>query len=210
MFAKIVTLLKSKAIIIVIAVFAIGGATAAFAATPAGQSAVQHLAQHPSATAAATHQATSHEPENGSHTKQQGKNCPGLAEAQNLAAQFHLSNASNSSAVQAICALHNGTFKGSTPAGTSVSTSRTYGYGEIEQLLTLAQFMASHSTTQAASGLSNANVTGFLAAALHACSSSSTMDCLKDTIPHFHSGNGNNNGSTPGKPTPTHTPTPHN
>jgi hypothetical protein len=138
---KLLALFKGKMLVTVIAsIVLVGGASAAFATTPAGQQAVQSLTQaRPTVTATAT-QGTKHAGQNAPPTDHGA--CPGLPEAQNLAAKYQLSAASQGAAVKAICALHQGTFKDATTAGATVTTSRVYGYGEIDQLLTYAQYLA--------------------------------------------------------------------
>lgn len=217
---KLLTLLQTKAIVTIAAgVLLVGGATAAFAATPAGQTVVQSLTHaHPTVTAAATHGAE----DQGTPAHGQ-KDCPGLTEAQNLAKSYHLSTASNGAAVSAICALHEGKFSGMTTAGAQVTASRVYGYGEIDQLLTYAQYLAAHASTSAGSTLSDTTVSSFLADALHSCAAMPVERCLMKNIPGFTPGaNQNGSSSTPtsngNRPTttptpngsrPTGTPTPH-
>lgn len=211
MLAKLLTLLKAKAAITAVAaVVVLGGATAAFAATPSGQNIVQNLTNHRPTVTVTAHSQTDHDKQG--DTQSQGHDhdntCPGQADAQNLAAKFGLSTNANGAAVKAICALHTNTFKGTTADGTSVSSTRVYGYGEIDQLLTLAQAMA----TKASTKLSDANVSSNLASALHTCASASSVaDCLKD---NSKPGNGNGDGKPTTTPTPngnkpTATPTPH-
>lgn len=216
---KLLTLLQTKAVVTLIAsVLLVGGATAAFAATPAGQTVVQSLTHaHPTVTAAATHDAN-----NGQGTASSNHaSCPGLTVAQNLATLYHLSTDSKGAAVTAICALHQGTFKGMTTTNTSVTASRVYGYGEIDQLLTYAQFLAAHDSANAGGKLSDSNASSYLADALNNCGSTPLEKCLMTKIPGFQPGNGNKPSTTPtphdkptGTPTPngnkpTGTPTPH-
>lgn len=210
---KLLALFQTKALVTVAAgVLLVGSATAAFAAMSAGQAVVQSSAHaHSTATVAATHatQGTAQRTTGTGHTS-----CSGLADAQNLAAQYHLSTSSTGAAVIALCALHQGTFKGTTMAGISITSSQVYGYGEIDQLLTLARYLA----TQTGDTLSDSNVSSYLADALHTCGSTPLEQCLITNIPGFHSGNKPTPTSTPhGKPTvtptppgkPTTTPTPH-
>jgi hypothetical protein len=189
----------------------VGGATAAFAATPAGQTVVQSFTHaHPTVTASATHRAT---PEARGTTSHGQKTCPGLADAQNLAASYHLSTASTGATVEALCALHEGTFTGTTTAGVKVAASRVYGYGEIDQLLTYAQYLAAHNSANAGGKLSDTNVSSYLANALHSCGPTVLESCLKTNIPGFTPGNGHGNKPTttptPNGHKPTETPTPH-
>lgn len=202
MLSNALALLKGKALVAAVAAaMIVGGVTAVFAATPSGQAMFQNMSGHAPATVAANHKATPTQAEGTPGQRRQENGCPGMADAQRLATEFHLSTASTGSAVQAMCALRQNTFKGSTPSGVAVTSSRVYGFGEIEQLLTVAQFLATH---DAGAKLTDANVSSFLAAALHTCTSShSTMDCVKDTTSGSNHGNGN------GKPTTTPTPPPH-
>lgn len=118
-----------------------------------------------------------------------------------------LSSASQSSAVQAICALHTGAFKGTTPGGSTVSSNRVFGYGEIDQLLIYARYLATHDKANATGQLTNGNVESYLAEALQSCGTSPLEQCLKTNIPNYQPGNGNGNGG--GNGPPAETPTPH-
>jgi hypothetical protein len=100
-------------------------------------------------------------------------------------------------ALKAICTLHQGTFTDITSAGLVVKASRVYGYGEIDQLLTYAQYLASHDPISPGGQLSDTNVHSYLAAALASCGTSPLATCLRTHIPGWH---GNK---------PTATPTPH-
>lgn len=209
---KLLALVQTKALVtLVTGVLMVGAATAAFAATPAGQNVVQSLTHaHPTVTAAATHSAK------GNAQGAAGKDhasCPGQSDAQNLATKYQLSTASTGNAMIAICALHQGTFKGTTTGGVSVTSSRVYGYGEINQLLTYAQSLAAHDSANVGGKLSDSNVSGYLANALHNCGSTPLETCLMTTIPGFQPGNGNGNKPTttptPHGNKPTATPTPH-
>jgi len=141
---------------------------------------------------------------------QDQSSCPGLSQAQKLAASYHLSTGSQGDAVKAICALHQGTFKGATGDGTLVTASRIYGYGEIDQVLTYAQYQASHDDTNPGGKLSDTNVSSYLAAVLQSCGASSLTTCLQTHIPNYQPANQNGNGNGQGKGNkPTATPTPH-
>lgn len=198
---KLLALLQTKALVALVAgVLLVGGAAAAFAATPAGQQVVQSLTHaHPTVTAAATHSATGNA-QGAAGTAH--ASCPGQSDAQHLATRYQLSTASTGTAVTAMCALHQGTFKGTTTGGVSVTASRVYGYGEIDQLLTYAQYLAAHDRANAGGKLSDSNVSGYLANALHTCGATPLETCLMTTIPGFQPGNGTGNK-------PTSTPTPH-
>ena len=132
---------------------------------------------------------------------------------QNLAASFSLSLDTTSDAVQAICSLHQGTFKGTTPSGAAVSSSRVFGYGEINELLTYAQYLATHDTTNAGGTLTSENARSYLAEALQNCGPTALESCLMTKIPGFQPGKSGNNGKpsstpTPGSGRPASSPTP--
>jgi hypothetical protein len=130
--------------------------------------------------------------DNNSHASNGDKsNCPGLPDAQRLATQFALSTDSTSDDIQAMCSLHQGTFKGATPNSSSISSKRVFGYGEIDQLLTYAQFLAGQDKANAGGKLTSANARGYLAAAVQSCGTTPLMMCLKTNIPGFHLGTGN-------------------
>ncbi len=214
---KLLTLLKGKlALTAVASVLLLGGASAVFAATPAGRSVVQSIS-HTSSTAATPTKGMKHSGQANGQNKQDHNACPGLSDAQNLAKAYGLSTTSSSAGVMAICALHQGTFKGTTTSGVAVNASRVYGYGEIDQLLTYARFLASQDEMNTDGKLTDANVSSFLATALHSCGSTPLAVCLKTNIPNFqpgsHNGNGNGNKPTstptPNGNKPTVTPTPH-
>ncbi|HEU5379972.1 MAG TPA: hypothetical protein VFV38_31505 [Ktedonobacteraceae bacterium] len=210
---NLVSLLKAKAFIVVAAgILLVGGATVAFAATPAGHDVVQTLT-HGQPTATPANQHAQHDDQSG-QSSQNHNTCPGLAEAQNLATKYHLSTDSNGNAVQAICALHEGSFKGMTTSNASVSTSHVYGYGEIDQLLTYAQFLAAHDSANAGARLSDLNVSSLLATALQKCGTSPVEVCVRTNVSgnqHGKSGNGNKPATTPtpNGNKPVVTPTPH-
>ncbi len=215
--------IKAKALITILAgVLLVGGATAAFASTPAGQKVVQSTIHAPSTIpAAATHKAN-HDGEHTGKSNQNQSACPGLSNAQNLATKYHLSTAGQGDAVQSICALHLGTFKSTMSSGVAVAASRVYGYGEIDQLLTYAQYLTSHDQANADGKLTDTNVSSSLAMALHSCGSSPLETCLTTNIPDYqpgrgehgneNSGKGSGSGNKPTTPTPHRpsvTPTPH-
>lgn len=192
---KIIALLKAKFVVTVITgVILAGGATAVVAATPAGQ----HLFHATSHAAQITKTSDADQPSQKDHTNA----CPGLADTQNLATKYALSSESQSSAVQAICALHTGSFKGTTPGGSAVSSSRVFGYGEVDQLLTYTQYLATHSKANSTGNLTDGNVQSYLAEALQTCGTSPLEQCLKTNIPNYQPGNGG--GKPVGTPTPHH------
>jgi len=209
---KLLALLQTKALVTLVAgVLLVGGAAVAFAAMPAGQHVVQSLTHaHPTVTAAATHSAQG----NAQGTAgTDHASCPGQSDAQHLATKYQLSTASTGTAMTAMCALHQGTFKGTTTGGVSVTASRVYGYGEIDQLLTYAQYLAAHDRANVGGKLSDSNVSGYLANALHTCGATPLETCLMTNLPGFQPGNGNGNKPTstptPHSNQPTTTPTPH-
>lgn len=192
---KIVAVLKAKLVIMAVAsVVVVGGVATVLAATPAGHQVFQSLSNTAQVTKT---------PDDADHQNQKGQanTCPGLADAQHLATRFALSATSQSNAVQAICALHNGSFKGTTPGGSTISSNRVLGYGEINQLLTYAQYLATHDKANNTSHLTDGNVQSYLAEALQSCGASPMEQCLKTNIPNYQPGNGG------GKP--AETPTPH-
>src|SRR5712692_10970738 len=186
---NLLTLLKGKLLVSVVAsVVLVGGATAAFAATSAGQTVVQSLIQrHPTVNTTTT-SSTKHNGQGTGQPNQDRSACPGLPDAQKLASSYHLSTSSQGDAVLAICALHQGTFKGTASDGTLITTSRVYGYGEIDQLLTYAQYLAAQDTTNPGGKLSDTNVRSYLATALHNCGTSPLATCLRTHIPNYQPG----------------------
>ena len=211
---KFVHFLRGKLVAAaIVGIVIAGGATAAFAATPAGQDLVHTLTGPAHAKVTATVDSQAGDPHANNHqTNNDNKNtCPGLPDAQRLAAQFALSTASNSDDIQAMCSLHQGTFKGTTPGGASVSSNQVFGYGEIDALLTYAQNLASHDTANAGGKLTSANARGFLAEAVQSCGTMPLVTCLKTNIPGFQPGNGNDgsHGHGNGNGKPSSTPTPH-
>jgi len=210
---KFVQIVKGKLFVAILAgAVLMGGATAAFATTPAGQAMV-HAVTHSQSTAAMPDKAS--DKNHGQTTTSHGNTCPGLPEAQQLASKFSLGTSSTSDAIQAICALHQGTFKGTTSSGTSVTSSRVFGYGEIEMLLTYAQSLASHDKANAGGKLTSDNARSYLAQALQSCGATPLETCLKANISGFQPGkstttpNGNQSDHGHGNGKPTSTPTPH-
>src|SRR5258706_15379742 len=111
-------LLKAKALIAIVAgVLLLGGATAAFASTSAGQNVVRSLVHGRSTVTSRSTQEANHNGQNAGKSNQDRNTCPGLPDAQNLATKYHLSTASQDNPVKAICALHQGTFKGTSSSG---------------------------------------------------------------------------------------------
>ncbi len=199
---KLAHLLKGKLLVAaLLSITVASGTTAVFAATPAGQGvvhAMMAMAHAQAATHKNGHHASSHKA-----AGRKSSTCPGLPEAQQLAAKYSLSTDRDGDAVQAICALHRGTFVGTTPAGASVSSQRVFGYGEINKLLAAAQFLATHD--KANGKLTDSNVRSFLALALQHCGTTHLETCLKTHVQPSNKGDekggnghghkhGNNNG----------------
>src|SRR5712692_2389756 len=193
---KLAHLLKGKLLVAaLLSITVASGTTAVFAATPAGQGAVHAI------MAMAHAQAALHR--DGHHTSghkaagRKSSTCPGLTEAQQLAAKYALSTDRDGDAVQAICALHRGTFVGTTPAGAVVSSQRLFGYGEINKLLAYAQFLATHDKANASGELTDSNVRSYLALALQHCGTTPLERCLKTKVLPGNSGSnkgGNGHG----------------
>jgi hypothetical protein len=193
---KLAHLLKGKLLVAtLLSITVASGTTAVFAATPAGRGAVHAI------MAMAHAQAALHR--DGHHTSdhkaagRKNSTCPGLPEAQQLAAKFALSTDRDGDAVQAMCALHQGTFVGTTPAGASVSSQQVFGYGEIDKLLAYAQFLATHDKANASGKLTGSNVRSYLALALQHCGTTSLERCLKTKVQPGNSGSqkgGNGHG----------------
>ncbi len=213
------SLLKGKYLSIVLVSIALAAGTAAMAAsTPAGRNVVQTVVELKAATSTPVKPSLTTKPKNGNTTtpgtNKSAANCAGLTEAQTLAASFSLSTDSASDALQAICTLHQGTFKGTTPSGESVSSSWIFGYGEIKDLLTYARYLATHDTTSASGTFTSTNTRSYLAEALHNCGTMALEVCLITKIPGFQPEQNGSDGKpsstpTPGRGRPTSTPTPH-
>ncbi len=212
-------LLKGKFLAIALVSIALAAGTAAMAAsTPAGRNVVQTVVKLETATSTPGKTSVTTRPESRNTatpgTNKSATNCAGLPEAQTLAASFSLSTNSTNDALQAICALHQGTFKGTTPSGAAVSSSWVFGYGEIKDLLTYARYLATHDTTSAGGTLTTTNTRSYLAEALHNCGTMALEACLMTKMPGFQPGQNGSNGKpsstpTPGRGRPTSTPTPH-
>ncbi len=213
------SLLKGKFLAIVLVSIALAAGTAAMAAsTPAGRNVVESVVGLTSATITPGKPSMTVGPKRGDTAtpsmNKSAANCSRLTEAQTLAASFSLSTYSASDALRAICALHQGTFKGITPSGETVSSSWVFGYGEIKDLLTYARYLATHDTNSTGGVLTTANTRSYLAEALHNCGMTALETCLITKIPGFQPGqNGSNvkpsSTPTPGRGRPTSTPTPH-
>ena len=113
---KLASLLKGKLLVAaLLSITVASGTTAVFAVMPAGQSAVHAIMAMAHGQAAL--QRDGHHASNHKAADRKSSTCPGLPEAQELAAKYALSTEREGGAVQAICALHRGTFVGTTPAG---------------------------------------------------------------------------------------------
>jgi hypothetical protein len=191
---KLASSLKGKLLVAaLLSITVASGTTAVFAATPAGQSAVHAFM----AMAHATLHRDGHHANNQKAAGRKSSTCPGLPEAQQLAAKYALSTDRDGDAVQAMCALHRGTFVGTTPAGASVSSQLVFGYGEIDKLLAYAQFLATHDKANASGKLTDSNVRSYLALALQHCGTTSLERCLKTKAQPGNSGSnkgGNGHG----------------
>ncbi|HEY4385452.1 MAG TPA: hypothetical protein VGN34_13415 [Ktedonobacteraceae bacterium] len=214
--------LKGKVLaVVLVSTAVVGGGTVAMASTPAKQ-----LLTNQAAIAAKTVTPTTHAenkdrgtptPEATQHGKAQqhdkdqkgdhSQQCAGLPEIQRLTTQFSLNTESKSDDVKALCSLHDSTFKGTTTNGTAVSTGTVYGYGEINQLLTAAQILASYDGGK----LTSNNARSYLANVLSHCGTTQLEVCLKANTSATHPGNYSNSrdshspGSNKGKPTGTPT-----
>jgi hypothetical protein len=199
---KLAHLLKGKLLVAaLLSITVASGTTAVFAATPAGQGvvhAMMAMAHAQAATHKNGHHASSHKA-----AGRKSSTCPGLPEAQQLASKYALSTGKDGDAIQAICALHRGTFVGTTPAGAVVSSQRIFGYGEINKLLASAQFLATHDKANASGKLTDSTVRSYLALALQHCGTTSLERCLKTKVQPGNSGsnkggNGHKHGNSNG------------
>jgi len=161
--------LKGKFLIsAIIGVALFSGATVAAFASPTGQQVLYTITGKPTVLPA-NH---GHKDNNPPGTSSQ--ECPGQPEAQHLATNFGLSSSPKSSALLTLCALHRGTFKGTSSQGTTVTSQRVLGYGEIAQVLTQAQQFA----TKAGKKLNDSNIEQFVSDTLQSCGITPLMQCL--------------------------------
>jgi hypothetical protein len=210
MISKFVSsVLKGKVLLVALmSLVVIGGATAMAASTSAETNLVHTLIGSTSTGTPSGHATP--------RASGAAASCPGLPEAQRLAAHFSLSTGSTSDDILALCSLHLGTFKATTSTGAIITSNRVFGYGEVSDLLTYAQYLAAHDSANAGGKLTTANVRSYLAQALQTCGATAIETCLKARLPSFQPGrNGNGNGHgkptstpTPGHGKPTSTPTP--
>src|SRR5258708_32749902 len=133
LFMNLLSLLKGKILVTALAsVVLVGGAAAAFAATPAGQNVVQSLTHaHPTVTVMATHD-TNHTGQSTGQSNQDHSVCPGLSDAQNLATNYHLKTASQEEAGKTIIALHKGTSIAVTSSHVTLTDSYDYASDRLE------------------------------------------------------------------------------
>jgi hypothetical protein len=182
---KLASLFKGKVLVAaLLSIMVASGTTAVFAASPAGQGAVHAIMAMAHAHAALQrdgHHASGHKV-----AERKSNTCPGLPEAQQVAAKYALSTDRDGDAVQAMCALHRGAFVGTTPAGASISSQQVFGYGEINILLASAQFLVTHA--KANEKLTDSNVLSYLALALQHCGTTPLETCLKTHVQPGHSG----------------------
>ncbi|BCL82241.1 hypothetical protein ccbrp13_47060 [Ktedonobacteria bacterium brp13] len=208
-------LVKGKALVAaIVGAVLLGGMGIALAATPAGHTLVQNIVGvH--ATVSPTqesHQKDAHPATATAAANKHGQNgnapaCAGLPAAQQLATKFSLSAASNGSAMQVICALHDASFQG-TVDGKRVTTHQALGYEEIDQLLTYAQSLAAKKGEK----LTTSNVQMYVATALNTCGSTSVALCTNSHPAGSGQGNSRKPTNTPtpsANGRPTSTPTPH-
>jgi hypothetical protein len=192
----VATLLKGKvlAVIGVGAALVAGGATTVMAATPTGHNIIQtvfgsHANQGNQDGLDATPTARAHRDDtsDGHGTfmaNNHDKNCPGPT-IQSLARMFSLSTDSNSDDIQALCALSNGTFTGTTPNGEAVTSSQVFSDYDIYLLLKYAQYLASHDQSNTTGKLTSDNARAYLAEALQSCGTTSWESCAKQLPPSF-------------------------
>ncbi|GHO48843.1 hypothetical protein [Ktedonospora formicarum] len=216
--SAIATVIKGKILVTTLLGMAvIGGGTAAFAATPAGQNITKSIttsAHTATPTTANTKDQKSTEKTNPSKkqsTSQQDE-CPGLPEVQNLAKAFSLSTDSKSETIQLLCSLHTGDYKG---------LDHALGYGEINDLLTYAQYLAGQEKNATDAKLSDETLSTYITKVLQTCANDPISACVKANMPTDQGKSDSNSGDTnrsksgtPTKPTvtpgkPTVTPTPH-
>lgn len=193
--------LKGKVLIaLCVSLLVIGGTSAVMASTPGGQS----IFTHPSpATKKATvkisvttsvHVNTPVKVTvtvNGTTvTTDINKACANLGQVQQMINNHHLKTMTATDALalaRAICALHNGTFSGVTPAGATVTSSRHFTFAETDQLLTLAVVSAIRNIQHGSHGtMVNLHLVAFLAVAVQNCgSASSVAGCVRGKIMAF-------------------------
>jgi hypothetical protein len=201
----VVSLLKGKVIAaIAVGAVLVGGGTAVMAATSTGQHFIQTLTPQPQAAILKSHDLSTNQGHKNDSSQQNGASdhnniCHELDTVQSLAGKFSLKTTSVSDAIQAICALHNGTFKGVTPNGITVLSQRALNYDEIAQLLKYAEYLANQNKANGSGKLTSDNLRAYLAAALQSCGTTPLATCVKQNISSFlHDITGKNspNGGT--------------
>jgi len=197
----VVSLLKGKVIAaIAVGVVLVGGGTAVMAATSTGQHFIQTLT--PQAATLKSHDLSTNQGHKDDSSQQNGTSdhhdiCSELDDAQSLAAKFSVKTANFSDAIQAICELRNGTFKGVTPKGITVVSHQSFSYEEVAQLLRYAMYLANRDKANGTSKLISDNLRTYLAAALQSCGTTSLAACVKQNIPipsFLHNSTGNSSG----------------
>lgn len=167
----------------------VGGGTAAMAATPVGQSVVKTISSNISSTTPSANHSSSNQDSKGdkasanAHASDHTKDCPGLADAQNIAKALSLSTDSKSATIKTICSLHDGSYKG---------LNHAMGYGEIENLLTYTQSLAKKDSAK----LTDSNLASYIATALKNCGSSPIAVCVKANMPSPQHGKSTDNNTT--------------
>ena len=161
----------------------VGGTGIALAFTPMGHDVAQTLAGSNHAMATPAHmsgdKAADHTTTTMHGQGQQNNNnstCSGDSQAQQMAKEFSLSTDKNGSAMQTICALHDGTFQ-ETINGKSVTLDHPLGYGEIEQLFMDARSLAEKNGIP----LTDGNVQQYVNMALSACTTTSLESCINSS-----------------------------
>ena len=181
----------------------VGGTGIALAFTPTGYDLARALAGSNHAMATPT-QMSGHKTTDQDHQMTHGQSqknnsastCPGDPQAQQLAKEFSLSTDKNGSAMQVVCALHDGTFQG-TANGKSVTPDHPLGYGDIEQLFTYAKSVAAKDGAT----LTDGNVQQFVVTALSTCNTAQSLEaCINDSSKDM---TGTSSSHTTGKPTTT-------
>jgi hypothetical protein len=185
----VVSLLKGKVIAaIAVGAVLVGGGTAVMAATSTGQHFMQTLA--PQAATLKSHDLSTNQGHTKDSSQQNGTSdhnniCSELDDAQSLAAKFSVKTPNLSDAIQAICELRNGTFKGVTPNGITVVSRQSFSYEEVAQLLRYAMYLAVQDKANSVSKLTGGNLRAYIAAALQSCGSTPVLTCVKQNIPNF-------------------------
>lgn len=191
-------LVKGKVLVTVLVSLAlVGGTTAVMAATPGGRSFFHSVVSASTSTSTSTstanvaitakaNQASSASVNvNGSTTAKAPDVCADLTEALQVVDKHHMRSDTNDNGLQlaeAICALHNGTFKATTSTGALVTSSRHFTYAEIDQLLTLTAVLSARAM-QGVHTVTNLNLVANLAVAVQACGSAGSVSgCVQSQI----------------------------